>query len=126
MKSIEIGKIIRAELLKNKELSKAIKGNIYPIIAPSSTPFPFLVYKKNNITTEYCKDGNVTDFIDFSIIVADQNYDTVVSIANLIRSIIECKKSDTIQSIKLDSVTESYNEEAYTQQLNFKITNINK
>lgn len=56
MESLKIGKEIYSLLNGNEELTKLVGNKIYPIIVEKETTFPFIVYKKTNLTPEYTKD----------------------------------------------------------------------
>ena len=89
------------------------------------TTFPFIVYKRNNIIPDYTKDFHFKDNVIIDIICVSTNYAESIEIAGIIRNILEDKRYDDIQSIKLESADEDYTDDAYVQTLSFNLT-INK
>lgn len=55
MESLKIGKEIYSLLNGNEELTKLVGNKIYPIIVEKETTFPFIVYKKTNLTQNILK-----------------------------------------------------------------------
>jgi len=124
-----IWKYLRPLLTENQELTEYIsKDNIYPLIAPSDTPYPFIIYKRDNLNPEYTKPlfGGWTNRIQVSISVYSDNYDECITIANLVRNILEgyyySNNEITIHPIELSSTYESYSENGFLQNLIFNIT----
>ena len=68
--AISVNKYIYNILNSDKELNKLVGKKIYPIVAEESTTFPFIVVRRTNINTEYCKDGRVNDRCDFTVTIA--------------------------------------------------------
>lgn len=123
--SLLIGKKIKTILSSNSELNSKVNGQIYPLLANQSTKYPFIVYSRDSVTADYCKDGNFQDNVGVTIITVSDNYEESVDIANLVRESFELLtfKDDDIYIAEsyLVSVTESTQEDAYIQRLNFNL-----
>lgn len=132
--SILISKYIIALLKTNTNLSTLVGDKIYPIDAKQGTTFPFIVVKRQNITTNYNKDGISYDNVNFSVIVVSTNYADSVSIAQEVRNTLELYRGDVeyVQPIIPSSNTNGSNRavvETTTDTLNIKLihfTNISE
>lgn len=111
-------------------LKKVKKQNIKPLIQ-DPTDYPFVSYKRLNITVDYAKDGTVEDIVEVQIICVSDKYDESVDIAQTVRDRLDNKvyKDDSvfISEIRLDDVTEDVIENAYCQNLffTFKLQSVN-
>lgn len=125
MDSLKVGKVIFSLLNGNSDLTAFVNNKIYPIIVEKETTFPFIVYKRNNIIPDYTKDFHFKDNVIIDIICVSTNYAESIEIAGIVRNILEDKRYDDIQSIKVESADEDYTDDAYVQTLSFNLT-INK
>ena len=127
-----IWKYLKPLLTQNQELTKYINAAyMYPCAAVlTDTHYPFLIYRRESITPEYTKhipnaSGWVNN-ISISVTVVSDNYDESAYIANLVRNILENARirNDEIKimDIELASSYESYNDDAYQQNLIFNLT----
>ena len=91
---LSINKYIYSILSKDEGLKKLVGNKIYPLIAEESTTFPFIIFRKDNILTSYSKDGSVNDSVDFSIAIASTNYQDTILIAELVRTLLENKRTE--------------------------------
>lgn len=121
MSGISINKNIYALLSKDEELSKSVSGQIYPLIAKANTSFPFVIFKRNNLSPTYTKDINVSDTVSVSISIVAKEYFESVEITERVRTILENKRTQEIRSIRLLSATEDFVDDAYVQELEFEI-----
>lgn len=123
--SIMTGEYILKMLSSNEDLKSYVGDQIFPLIANSDTKFPFIVFSRTGIVPEYTKDGLTEDEVRISIIAVSDKYLQCLEIANLIRNTLELKRfrdNDVyINSIRLESVSESYQENSFLQILNFII-----
>lgn len=53
--SLQIGKAIYHLLKKDSRIKEKVGSKIYPLIVEESTTFPFIIYKRTNITPNYTK-----------------------------------------------------------------------
>ncbi|WP_348725290.1 tail completion protein gp17 [Parabacteroides goldsteinii] len=125
MDSLKVGKVIFSLLNGNSDLTAFVNNKIYPIIVEKETTFPFIVYKRSNVIPDYTKDFHFKDNVIIDIICVSTNYAESIEIAGIVRNILEDKRYDDIQSIKLESADEDYTDDAYVQTLSFNLT-INK
>lgn len=125
MDSLKVGKVIFSLLNGNSDLTAFVNNKIYPIIVEKETTFPFIVYKRSNVIPDYTKDFHFKDNVIIDIICVSTNYAESIEIAGIVRNILEDKRYDDIQSIKLEFADEDYTDDAYVQTLSFNLT-INK
>ena len=119
MSGLSVNKYIY-NILINDEIIKGIVSNkIYPLVAEESTTFPFVIFRKNNVNTEYSKDGSVRDSVSFSVTAIAVDYITTIDIAERVRELLENKRNNYFNRITLESVTEDYMDNAYVQELTF-------
>lgn len=119
MSGLSVNKYIYNILINDEIIKGIVDKKIYPLVAEESTSFPFVIFRKNNVNTEYSKDGSVRDSVSFSVTAIAVDYITTVDIAERVRELLECKRNDYFSRITLDSVTEDYVDSAYIQELTF-------
>ena len=117
--AISVNKYIYSILSQDNELKRLVGNKIYPLIAEESTTFPFIIFKRNNVVTEYCKDGKVIDRVDFSIAIAARNYTETIAIAERCRELLELKRNDYFNLIHFNSISEDYVDDTFIQELHF-------
>ncbi len=125
--SLLIGKLIYNNLSDISEVTDRVGGNIYPIVAPDQTTFPFIVYTRTNayvnITT---KDGYMGDVVTFQISVASDTYIESCEIANEVRNGFEnCQISSEdllLYNIRMTNCSETFSDDTYIQTLYFECT----
>ena len=119
MSGLSVNKYIYNILINDEIIKGIVDKKIYPLVAEESTTFPFVIFKKNNVNTEYSKDGSVRDSVSFSVTAIAVDYITTVDIAERVRELLECKRSDYFSKITLEGVIEDYVDNAYVQELTF-------
>ena len=122
--SILISKYIITLLKQNEDLTSLVGDRIYPIDAKQGTTFPFIVVRRQNITTEYNKDGISYDTVSFSVIVVAMNYIDSVIIAQEVRKSLELYRgaidnNTNIKLIHFTGISEDLYNNAFVQQLTF-------
>lgn len=122
MKSLEVGKEIYSLLNGDSRLTTSVGNKIYPIIVEKETNYPFIVYKRSNIIPDYTKDFHLKDNVIIDIICVSNDYANGIEIAEIVRDILEDKRTNDIQSIKLESADEDYIDDAFVQTLSFNLT----
>nr|WP_320038856.1 DUF3168 domain-containing protein [uncultured Bacteroides sp.] len=126
--SLLINKAISNILTTSTELKNKVGSNIYALIAPDSVTFPFIVYKRNNLTPEYSKDGLAYNNTDIQVIIGAANYTDSVEVAQLVRNSLELKKGIfagiNIIECKLTSAEEDFVENSFAQSLTFSIKSL--
>lgn len=122
--SLLIGKAIYNILSSNTALTEKVGNKIFPLISELNTTFPFIVYKRGAIETQYTKDLKCSEQVFVDFVVASDKYSESIEVAQLLRDCLEGtrgKYSDvTIKSARLDSSDEEFNEDTYLQYLTFK------
>ena len=122
--SILIGKLIYNLLSNDEALKGMVKNRIYPLIAEQETKLPFVIYYRTNIISNGSKDGYTEDSITFNITTVSADYKGSLDIANRLRQIIEKRKIETtdltLYNVRLISIDESYEDNAYVQKLEFE------
>lgn len=122
MKSLEVGKEIYSLLNGDSRLTTLVGNKIYPIIVEKETNYPFIVYKRSNVISEYTKDFHLKDNVIIDIICVSNDYANGIEIAEIVRDILEDKRTNDIQSIRLESADEDYIDDAFVQTLSFNLT----
>lgn len=122
MSTIKFAKVL-IKLLDTKEIQDKIKKRIYPLVAPLNTLYPYVVFQRID-SGQYTKDNRYQDDITYNIIVANDDYDNGLDIAEMIVSELDGKRNILIDgykiaSIKLTNTSEDYND-AYLQNLTFE------
>ena len=124
MKSIEIGKFIYSLLCTDSRLATLVGNKIFPLIVENETTYPFIVYKRSDMKSNYTKDIHLSDDVYIDIICASENYLSGLEIAGIIIELLEDKrfKDKGIEKIQSEYANEDYLENAFIQNLGFKIT----
>ena len=124
--SIYISKLLYQMLCSDTEISNHVGNRIFPIIAENNANYPFITYCRDSIYSNGCKDGYFEDKVTFSVMVASDTYLSSLDIANRVRQILEKRKividNITLYNVRLISIDESYNDNAYIQNLSFECT----
>ena len=122
MSSLYIGRAINSLLRDNLALVRAVGQKIYPIVAEVSTTYPFIIYRRSSLTPASNKDQRA-EAVYLDVFVVTERYATGVDIAELVRTALERGNySDTkIQDIKLVNASEDFLDDAFIQNLTFKI-----
>lgn len=113
---IKIGKEVYNLLSTHKELTDLVGNKIYPLISDISTTFPFVVFRKDNYTPTYTKDGISSKSARIEIIVASDKYDNSVDVAEEVLNAISKNRK-----YRLEVNTEDYIEDTFIQNLIFNI-----
>ncbi len=122
--SILIGKYISKSLLSDEKITSFVENKVYPLIAIEDTTYPFIVYTRDNISNvNRTKDGYAEDLVSFTINIVSNTYTNSIEIANEVRRNIESlrvKSADNICDCYMQSIDESYYENAFIQTLTFE------
>ncbi len=124
MKSIEIGKFIYSLLCTDSRLATLVGNKIFPLIVENETTYPFIIYKRSDMKSNYTKDIHLSDDVFIDIICVSENYLSGLEIAGIIIELLEDKrfKDKGIEKIQSEYANEDYLENAFIQTLGFKIT----
>lgn len=121
MTAISINKYIYNILINDETIKGYVGNKIYPMVAEETTTYPFIIYKKNSLTTEYTKDGRTTDIADISITIVATDYTTTVDVMERVRELFENKRSEYFKEVRLISNVDEYIDNAYIQEITFSI-----
>ena len=123
--SILINKAISKILNDSVQLKSKVGNNIYALVASENCTFPFVVFKRNNMTVEYNKDGVAHNMVDVQVIIGADTYSDSVEVAQIVRSELELKKGIfngvKIIDSKITSVEEDYVNNSFAQSIIFSI-----
>ena len=122
--SLQIGKVLYAAMSQDSAISAKVGNKIYPIVAPTETILPFIVYSRvNSYPVTNTKDGWLNDDVSFQIVAVSDNYFDSVEIADAARDVFENTILTTselrIENIRMTSCTEAFNDDEYIQTINF-------
>lgn len=124
MTTLQIGKIIKTLLLSNEQLKSYIGDKVYPLIADTSTTYPFIIYRRSSIEKSSTKD-DADESVNVEIYIVSERYDESISIAELVRSTLEHRKGNFedlyIDDIIITDASESYEGDAFVQYLTITI-----
>lgn len=123
--SILINKAISSILNNSVQLKNKVGNNIYALVASENCTFPFVVFKRNNLTVEYNKDGVAHNMVDVQVIIGADSYADSVEVAQIVRYELELKKGVyngvKIIDSKITSVEEDYVNNSFAQSIIFSI-----
>lgn len=123
--TLQIGKYINFVLSNSSD----IQCEVYPLIADNDAKYPFIIYRRVNLSSNGNKDGYYEDDVTMEITVVSDKYSDSVDIATEIRNLLERQSVNyedlEINDTTLSLATEEYSNNAYVQRLQFTST-INK
>ena len=106
--SLQIGKAIYHLLSKDSRIKEKVGSKIYPLIVEESTTFPFIVYKRTNISPNYTKGSY-----------------SVNESVTVVRDALEGRRGNfagiEINDIRMISADEEYIEDTFIQNITFDI-----
>ncbi len=122
--TLDIGKYIYNILSGNDYITQE-NVQIYPLVADNDAKFPFIIYKRTGLVSYICKDGTYQDDVTIEIKVVSDKYSVGITLANLIRSLIQ-RPYNTYGDIEINDVTinfasEDFIENAYIQTMQFTL-----
>lgn len=119
-----IGNDIRAMLLKDEDIVKQVKTNIFPLIAPETTNGDFIIYMRNKYSKSAVKMGVYQDECEVAVIGISDNYDSAIGLASKIDNALSGQHTldngVRIQITLVDS-TETFDDDKYIETLVFNI-----
>ena len=129
--AILIWKYLLPQLQSNQELVKYINpDNMFPLVAKSDTPYPFLIFKREGISTNYTKatNGGWVNTVTISVTIYSDNYTTGAYLINQVRDSLEnyTLENDEIKIYPIEMVacTESFTSDMFMQQITFNVTTV--
>lgn len=124
--TLKIGKYIRQFLVEDERYNKMVgQSKTFPLIANAETSFPFVVYQRTSAKVNYTKDGRYQNILAVEITIICDNYPESIDLLCLVRDILEGKRYRDediwIRDIKVDEVSEDFNEDTFIQRISFDI-----
>lgn len=124
--TLKIGKYIRQFLVEDERYNKIVgQSKTFPLIANAETSFPFVVYQRTSAKVNYTKDGRYQNILAVEITIICDNYPESIDLLCLVRDILEGKRYRDediwIRDIKVDEVSEDFNEDTFIQRISFDI-----
>ena len=124
--TLKIGKYIRQFLIEDERYNKMVgQSKTFPLIANAETSFPFVVYQRTSAKVNYTKDGRYQNILAVEITIICDNYPESIDLLCLVRDILEGKRYKDediwIRDIKVDEVSEDFNEDTFIQRISFDI-----
>ena len=116
---LSINKHIYQLLSSDEELEALVGKNIFPLVAEESVKFPFVIFTKTSLNTDYNKCGVTSDTVTFSVAIAAVNYFQTVEIAERVRQILELYHDDYFARLEMAGVSESFMDNSYIHTLDF-------
>ena len=121
--AIYINKVIYERLTTHQYIALNCPNKVFPLVAEQTTTFPFVVYWRENIVSESCKDGMHEDYVTFTVVAVSDNYPASLDLANAIRESLESmrfvSRGMLITNCKVTGVEESFQDNAFVQTLSF-------
>jgi hypothetical protein len=121
--SLSAGEIIRAMLADDVEVAARTK-KIFPVVEDSAE-LPYIVYRRTQLEQDPTKAGRGADTIGIEILCYTASYTEGVELAEAVRDVLDNKQGETdglkMRSCYLTDSEEAWQDDAYVQQLVFKI-----
>lgn len=121
--SLSAGQIIRAILLEDPNVS-AITTNIFPVVADKAV-LPYISYRRVGLIPTPAKAAPANDEVNIEVLCYAPDYGSGVALAEAVRGALDgVRGSDgelTMRSCYLNIASEGYENDAYVQQLIFKV-----
>lgn len=116
--TLNIGSFISSRLTN-------IGVKVYPIIADNDAKSTFIVYRRNGLSSNLCKDGIYQETVSLEITIVSPTYSTSIETATKVRRAIERYRGTyddyNIDDIFLTFADEQYIQNQYIQKLTFDI-----
>ena len=119
--SLQIGKAIYHLLSKDSRIKEKVGSKIYPLIVEESTTFPFIIYKRTNISPNYTKGSySVNESVTVDVVIASKDYTDTVELADYVRDALEGRRGNIagieINDIRMISADQEYIEDTSKQK----------
>lgn len=121
MSKFKITTEIREILLNDPHISEMVGQKVFPIVAPKNTAGDFIIYQRDEYSTDSTKMGTYKHRITVYINAISDTYDRAQDIAESIYKCLEGKFHNPEMEIKLLDSTEDFEDGKYIQVLLFQI-----
>lgn len=123
--SIKTTYLIHKTLAENTTVNALIpEANMFLLVENMDKPFPHLVIKRTNITSERGTKDFIGDIVSFNISVYADKYEVGAEIADAARLALEGwilqDESIRLENIQLTSASEDWSYDTYIQSMNFR------
>lgn len=105
--TLNIGSFISSRLTN-------IGVKVYPIIADNDAKSTFIVYRRNGLSSNLCKDGIYQETASVEITIVSPTYSTSVETATKVRRAIE-RYRGTYDDYNIDDIFLTFADEQYIQ-----------
>ena len=125
--SLKTGQYLLDVLNDNDDLIEALgEDKIWPLAARENTLYPFVIYNRDVPQITYTKQIVHDNIINITYRVFSTDYDEGLNIANIIRNTLERKTINFENEIKINdiwvqSVFETFAEDAFCQTIVFRM-----
>lgn len=123
MTGLSIAIYLQSALSSDPDIRAKVGDRIFPISTVTSTSFPFIVYDRDSVSTEYTKDGRDIDRVVCTVYVMSDTYTESVEIAESVRSALEAGSGDAgpgVRGSEFVGAVESFTNDTFVQQLQFE------
>ncbi len=131
IQTLDIGKAIYSLLVSDTTVSSLVGENIFPLVAPEGTEFPYVVYSCVSMTTARDKDRLFyQQDVSEAVIVCTEDYTSGIEIATAIAQALQFEEKQVIldSGMTIDIMesgfsgkTEDYVQNTYVQGLMFNL-----
>ncbi|RHO65979.1 DUF3168 domain-containing protein [Parabacteroides sp. AF48-14] len=130
MKALEVGRVIKLLLLQNTEVSKLIGKNIFPVVAPEQTEYPFLLYERTNVSPSYTKDRkSFSDSVRVIVTIVCAEYEQSVDVVRAVFKALQGRRGVfegiDVDEIRMINSNEEFQDDCIIQYIEFEVEIIN-
>lgn len=123
-KLLSIGLYIYDALSNDPAVNAITEGRIYPLVT-DKTPYPFIVFTRDQVDPDYDKNGPASGaFVTAEIMVVAETYPMSIEIAEAVLAALDGVTSDRedfrVDFCELTGANEAYTNDAFVQILNFR------
>lgn len=124
--SLSAGELIKEILLEDPEVSVRCNDDIFPVFT-NSVKLPCILYRRAGLSPRPQKSSSVTDDIAIEVMCITEHYLEGIELAEAVRAALDQKSATsndgtlTMSLCTLESSEESWQDDAYIQQMIFNI-----
>ena len=119
------GAAISTLLLASEAVTALVGDKIFPVVADTDVPEPFIVYRRTGLIPSYQKDSRGKDSIFVDVLIVSESYSKTIQIYSAVINAVERKQGViagvSIDDIRLADSLEDADENYNIQQLTFEI-----
>ncbi len=125
--SLSVGAVICEVLLSAEVVTSLVGEKVRPVVAGDKMVLPYIVYRRSALSTTYSKAGvPAADSAQVEVFCYAVSYEDSIALAEAVRGALECVQHRTADSVYMRSCTlvdaeETWEDDAYVQQLTFNI-----